>query len=116
MRKAKTYRVALAGVIGALGLTMLGAGPAQAATPGTIKVCTGKDFFITVKFPGRGGLSITPAKRPYSVTCLDTWVGGNGANERIDVYTGSRYLGSSIYNSARGAEVHGVPGPSFYVV
>ena len=118
MRKSKSRRVALAGLAAATGLALsvLGAGQAQAATPGTVKICTGKDFFITVKFPGRGGMSITPAKWPNSVTCLTSSIGGNGINERFDVYSGSRYLGSSIYNSSRGAEVHGVPGPSFYVI
>ncbi|MFI9005926.1 hypothetical protein ACIGNX_01675 [Actinosynnema sp. NPDC053489] len=118
MRKSKSRRVALAGLAAATGLALsvLGAGQAQAATPGKITVCTGKDFFITVQFPGRGGLSFTPAKRPNYVTCATASIGGNGTNERFDVYSGSRYLGSSIYNSSRGAEVHGVPGPSFYVI
>ncbi|MEV0057387.1 hypothetical protein AB0H34_43720 [Saccharopolyspora shandongensis] len=117
MGKAVSGRVArAAGVIGAfsVAITMASTGMAQAATPGTLKVCTGKDFFVTVKLPGRGGFSFTPAKRPNEETCATIDLGGN-TNERVDVFTLDRYMGSFIYNGQRGAEVHGIPGPSFYV-
>ncbi|MGI8312246.1 hypothetical protein [Saccharopolyspora hattusasensis] len=117
MRKAASGRVArAAGMIGAfsVAITLATTGLAQAATPGNLKVCTGKNFYVTVKLPGRGGLSVTPAKFPNKVSCATTHLGGK-TNERVDVFAGDRYMGSFIYNGQRGAEVHGIPGPSFYV-
>lgn len=116
MRKSISRRMATAGVIGAIGVgaALAAGGTAQAATPGHLTICTGKDFVVTVSIPGRG-VRLTPAKIYNQVTCASFTVGGTG-NERIDVYSGNRFLGSSIYNGTRGTEIHGIVGPSFYAV
>ncbi|MBF6507438.1 hypothetical protein IU422_06740 [Nocardia farcinica] len=114
MRKTNSGRMArAAGVVGALGvaLTLTTTGMAQAAAPGHLTICNHQGSSVTVKFPGRGGLSYSPSMGP---TCTTFNSAGQG-NERIDVFAGGRFLGSSIYNGQRGTEVHVVPGPSFYV-
>ncbi|MER7016256.1 hypothetical protein ABT324_32910 [Saccharopolyspora sp. NPDC000359] len=114
MRKTASSRMArAAGVVGALGvaLTLSTTGMAQAATPGHLTICNHQGSTVTVKFPGRGGRSYSPRLGP---TCSTFNSAGSG-NERIDVYAGNRFLGSSIYNGQRGTEVHVVAGPSFYV-
>ncbi|GAA0509068.1 hypothetical protein GCM10011581_18780 [Saccharopolyspora subtropica] len=118
MRKALKGRIAkAAGTIGAVGVaaTLAFAGSAQAAaTPQHLTICSGQDFPLRVTFPGRGGLTITTGKVPGKVTCVTHRLRGT-TNEQFDVYTGDRYLGSAIYNGQRGAEVRGIPGPSFVV-
>ena len=94
------------------------AGTAQAATPGTIKVCNIPTNYIWVHFPNRGGAVLgSPPLTTGHPNCHTTTMKGT-QNERIDVYTSNgrseKYLGSAVINLTRGAEVHLIPGPSFY--
>lgn len=109
------WAAAATGLVGVLATTLLvtSSGSASAATPGNLTVCTGSDFFLRVEIPGRG-MGIAPTMIPGQEHCVPTYLGGD-SNEQVDVYGNDRYLGSFNYNGNQGADVHPLPGPSFYV-
>ncbi|MEV0704105.1 hypothetical protein AB0I53_40150 [Saccharopolyspora sp. NPDC050389] len=73
-----------------MALSLASTGMAQAATPGSLTICNHHDSFVTVSFPDRGGLRITPEMG--GDPCTTAQIGGN-SNEQIDVFAGDRYLG-----------------------
>ncbi|MEC3975227.1 hypothetical protein [Amycolatopsis sp. H20-H5] len=110
------YRLAVRGLVvsGAVGAVVAfgSAGVAQAATPGTLYLCSGGSYASVASFPERGGFSTYVVN---AGTCQSFNYGGDHA-ERVDiemVYP-DRYIGSFTYDGRAGANIRTVDGPSFY--
>lgn len=109
--RRRTIRgMVLAGALGSL-LALSPVTDAQAATPGTLTLCSGGDFASYAAFPGRGGLATVIVERGR---CRSFHLGGNRP-ERADVHVANgRYIGSFTYDGRQGANIRTVNGPSFY--